>query len=137
MSKVGDRIHVLRIKRGLSQAQLADAVNLKRSAIGNYERGIREPDLDTIEAFADYFDVSIADLMGREENEPVQGNLQTIGNQLTTTSRSKEWIALSEGFERMEKQKYDEFMAIFNMLKTTKPEYFDERNDDDANDPES
>lgn len=71
MSKVGDRIRVLRIKRGLSQSRLADAVGLKRSAIGNYERGIRVPDLDTIEAFADYFDVSIADITGREETEAV------------------------------------------------------------------
>ena len=67
MSKVGDRIRVLRKMKGISQAQLADAMNLKRSAIGNYEQGIREPDLDTIEAFADYFNVSLADIMGREE----------------------------------------------------------------------
>lgn len=67
MSNVGDVIRVLRKKRGYSQAQLADAMGLRRSAIGNYERGIREPDLDTIEAFADFFDVSVSDLMGREE----------------------------------------------------------------------
>ena len=134
MSKVGDRIRVLRIKRGLSQTQLADAMGLKRSAIGNYELGIREPDLDTIEAFADFFDTSIADLMGREEGS-IYHTLNDIGQQLTAPSRSKEWKALSEGFERMEQQKYDEFMAIFNMLKAPKPEYCDERTDDD--DPES
>lgn len=67
MARVGEIIRVLRIKRGLSQSQLAAEMNLKRSAIGNYEQGIREPDLDTIEALADYFDVSVADLMGRKE----------------------------------------------------------------------
>ena len=141
MSKFGDRVHVLRVKRGLTQAQLADEISrstekeIKRSAIGNYERGIREPDLDTIEAFADFFDVSIADLMGREENESINEKIHGVGEQLTTPSRSKEWKVLSEGFEKMEQQRYDEFMAIFNMLKATKPEYFNEGDDD--NDPES
>jgi transcriptional regulator with XRE-family HTH domain len=92
MSKVGDRIHVLRIKRGLSQAQLADKVNLKRSAIGNYELGLREPDLDTIEALADFFDVSISDLMGREET--AADKLHDIGQQLTALSRSDAYKSL-------------------------------------------
>ena len=79
MSNVGDVIRVLRIKRGYSQAQLADAMGLKRSAIGNYERGIREPDLDTIEAFADFFDVSVSDMMGREEPNYRHGIVLTTG----------------------------------------------------------
>lgn len=70
MAKIGEIMRVLRIKRGISQAELAGELGLKRSAIGNYELGLREPDLDTIEAIADFFDVSIADLMGREESQP-------------------------------------------------------------------
>ena len=137
MSKIGDRIRVLRIKRGLTQVQLADAISksmgieLKRSALGNYERGIREPDLDTIEAFADFFDTSIADIMGRDEGDAVQEKLQNIGQELTAPARSKHWRVISEGFEKMEKEKYAEFMAYFNMLTTTNPEFFRERNDDD------
>ena len=69
MARIGEIIRVLRIKRGYSQSQLADMLGLKRSAIGNYEQGIREPDLDTVEALADLFDVSVADLMGRNERE--------------------------------------------------------------------
>ena len=94
MSKVGDRIRVLRIKRGLSQTQLADAMGLKRSAIGNYELGIREPDLDTIEAFADFFDTSIADLMGREEGS-LYHTLHDIDQQLTSASRSDAYKSLN------------------------------------------
>lgn len=67
MAKIGEKIRVLRIKRGYSQAQLAELMGLKRSAISNYEQGIREPDLDTVEAFADFFDVSVADLLGRDD----------------------------------------------------------------------
>jgi transcriptional regulator with XRE-family HTH domain len=142
MSKVGDRIRALRIKRGLTQTELADAISksmgieLKRSALGNYERGIRIPDLDTIEAFADYFDTSIADLMGRDEDDSaLREKLDHVGKSLTAPSRSKEWRMLSEGFERFEKNRKAEFQMVFNMLSKTYPEFFSEGDNDD--DPES
>ena len=81
MAKVGEILRVLRIKRGYSQAQLADLTGLKRSAISNYEQGIREPDLDTVELFADFFDVSVADLLGRDErdyNRRLHENISSI-----------------------------------------------------------
>lgn len=135
MSKVGDRIRVLRIKRGLSQAQLADAIGMKRSAIGNYERGIREPDLDTIEAFADFFDVSIADLMGREETGYLRDALREVDQQLSAPFRSSELRMLSEGLAKLELKNNVAFQATAKYLSTMYPEIFTERTDDD--DPES
>ena len=85
--------------------------------------------------------ITLNELFEQIDDAPValkkqsKDTMEQIGHQLTAPSRSKEWKALSEGFERMEQQRYDEFMAIFNMLKATKPEYFNEGNDDD--DPES
>lgn len=81
MAKFGEILRVLRIKRGYSQAQLANLTGLKRSAISNYEQGIREPDLDTVELFADFFDVSVADLLGRDErdyNRRLHENISSI-----------------------------------------------------------
>ena len=141
MSKIGDRIRVLRIKRGLTQVQLADAISksmgieLKRSALGNYERGIREPDLDTIEAFADFFDTSIADIMGRDEGDAVQEKLQNIGHQLTAPARSPEWRVLSEGLGDLEKKNRAAFQATYNYLTAMYPDIFTERTDND--DPKS
>ena len=86
MSKIGETIRVLRIKRGYSQAQLAELMGLKRSAISNYEQGIREPDLDTVEAFADFFDVSVADLMGRDERD-FNSILHENINQISVTDK--------------------------------------------------
>lgn len=39
---------MLRIKSGLSQVELAKAVNVSPSAIGMYEQGRREPDFKTL-----------------------------------------------------------------------------------------
>ena len=137
--QVAERIKTMRMSRGMSQQDLANALHCGQSTIAMYETGKRMPDAETIDYLADIFNVPAYSIMYSEDEmipayRSAQEALDNIGEQLTATSRSKEWIALSEGFERMEQQKYDEFMAIFNMLKATKPEFFDERNDDDAND---
>ncbi len=56
----------LRASKSVTQDELAKALNISRSAIGMYEKGDREPDYETLEAIADYFNVSIDYLLGRE-----------------------------------------------------------------------
>ena len=62
MTKIGDRIRVMRIR----QARLAELLGVRRSTIGNYERGDRYPDPDTIEALADIFNCRIDDLFDQQ-----------------------------------------------------------------------
>jgi len=69
MSNIGKTIRTMRMSRGMSQADLANRIGKKRSAVGNYENGTREPDLDTIEALADAFNVSMSDLLDHETDE--------------------------------------------------------------------
>ena len=69
MSNIGKTIRTMRMSRGMSQADLANRIGKKRSAVGNYENGTREPDLDTIEALADAFNVSMADLLDHETDK--------------------------------------------------------------------
>lgn len=65
MARFPDMLAYLRKKTGLSQQELADKLGLKRSAIGMYETGKREPDLETFEAFADFFNVDMDYLHGK------------------------------------------------------------------------
>ena len=60
MSKFSKALKRLRKERGLSQSQLADALNISRTSIGNYEQGIREPSFEMAELIADYFNVDIS-----------------------------------------------------------------------------
>lgn len=55
----------LRTSMGLTQADLAKALKISRSTIGMYEKGAREPDFETLETIADFFNVDIDYLMGR------------------------------------------------------------------------
>lgn len=58
------RLRELRRLKNISQAQLAEAVNLSNSAIGNYEQGTREPDMTTSISLADFFHISVDELIG-------------------------------------------------------------------------
>ena len=57
--KVGMNIRVARIKRGISQAGLADMAGLARSTMGIVERGEQSPSLQTITKVANALDMDL------------------------------------------------------------------------------
>lgn len=66
-----NRIKELRIKHGLSQGDLAKATGLTRQAISNYERGDREPKMETWQKLADFFNVSVPYIRGEIDTERI------------------------------------------------------------------
>ena len=56
----------LRSQDEINQSQLAEAIGVSRSTIGMYESGKREPNFETMEAIADFFNVSFDYLLGNE-----------------------------------------------------------------------
>ena len=56
---IATNLKALRRQRGLTQAQFAEALGLKRSLVGAYEEGRAEPKLSTLVAFARFFDLSV------------------------------------------------------------------------------
>ncbi|MBQ8634476.1 MAG: helix-turn-helix transcriptional regulator [Lachnospiraceae bacterium] len=67
MDTFQDRLRALRIAHGLTQEQLSAMLRVSRSAVGMYENGLREPDYETLNNAAEYFNVSIDYLLGREK----------------------------------------------------------------------
>lgn len=65
MSAFKNVLRGLRKDNGLTQKELAGAIGLSYSTISMYERGDREPDFKTLEAFSDYFGVSTDYLLGK------------------------------------------------------------------------
>ena len=57
----------LRSSCGLTQAEMAEKLGISRSTIGMYETGAREPDFETLEKIADFFNVDIDYLLGRTD----------------------------------------------------------------------
>lgn len=62
-------IKKLRTECHLTQDELASKLGLTRSTIGMYETGKREPDFETLEAIADFFNVNFNYLLGRESKD--------------------------------------------------------------------
>jgi len=65
MPSFNQRLKELRLKKELSQQGLADKIGISKSSINMYERGEREPSLETLEAFADFFNVDMNYLLGK------------------------------------------------------------------------
>ena len=66
MSFFGRNIKKIRVARKLTQTQFAELFDLKRTAIGAYEEGRAEAKIDTIIKIADYFDLTLDQLLRKE-----------------------------------------------------------------------
>lgn len=61
-----NRIRELREQRNLKQIDLAKAINVRQNTLSTWETGRYEPDLEMLSRLANYFDVSVDYLLGRE-----------------------------------------------------------------------
>jgi transcriptional regulator with XRE-family HTH domain len=66
MSYFGRNIRKIRNAKKISQTAFADLFNLKRGSIGAYEEGRAEAKIDTIIEIADYFQLSLDQLLRKE-----------------------------------------------------------------------
>lgn len=60
---LGQNIQILRKEAGLTQAELARKIDVSAITIQQYERGVREPNLETIEKIAKALGVEFIDVL--------------------------------------------------------------------------
>ncbi|SEG70480.1 transcriptional regulator, MerR family [Bacillus sp. ok061] len=65
MNTFGENLKKFRNSHTLTQAELGDKIQLSRSQISNLENHFNEPDLDSLDRIASFFNVSIDALLGR------------------------------------------------------------------------
>jgi transcriptional regulator with XRE-family HTH domain len=65
---LGKRLSELRKKVKLRQEDLAQKIGIARTTYAMYEQGKREPDYETLQKLADFFEVSTDYLLGRTDN---------------------------------------------------------------------
>lgn len=66
--KIGERLRKYRKKCGLTQQQIADALNIDRTTYTCYEIGKTEPNIETISKLKELFRVSFIDLLTDSDN---------------------------------------------------------------------
>lgn len=65
----GLRLKQLRERKRLSQIELANILEVSNGSISKWERNERQPDYETLEKIADFFNTSIDYLLGRSETK--------------------------------------------------------------------
>lgn len=71
MSSFHNRLKSLRIAGQFTQDELSSALGISRSAVGMYERGLRKPDFELLEAIANFFNVDTDYLLGRTDKTTI------------------------------------------------------------------
>jgi transcriptional regulator with XRE-family HTH domain len=65
--RTGQLITELRKEKGLTQKQLADALNVTDKAVSKWERGLSFPDISMLEPIAQTLDISIMEILAGEK----------------------------------------------------------------------
>ncbi|MBA4543434.1 MULTISPECIES: helix-turn-helix domain-containing protein [Thermoactinomyces] len=66
---LGTRLKALRNKAKLSQKDLAEKLGINRVTYSQYEVNRREPDIDTLQKIADFYEISLDYLAGRTDHQ--------------------------------------------------------------------
>lgn len=64
----GERVKELRLKKNITQGELAEAMGMTATGVSYWESGKAMPNTSTLLKLSDYFNVSIAYLIGEDSN---------------------------------------------------------------------
>jgi transcriptional regulator with XRE-family HTH domain len=93
MIGIGERIRILRKKRGWTQDQLGEVVGMHGRHIGRYETDKTKPSAKALQKLAEVFEVSVDELL-QEHDKPT----------LETLLKDKELIKLFQEVETLEEK---------------------------------
>ena len=75
---LADNLKTLRLGKKLSQSQFAKVFHVSQQTVGAWETGRSIPGSDTLNALADYFQVSTDDLLGRGKTNITDTDLKDM-----------------------------------------------------------
>ena len=67
MKTIGETISSLRKKKGMTQNEIAEKMNITDKAVSKWERDLSCPDINTISKLADVLDVSVEELLNAKQ----------------------------------------------------------------------
>lgn len=97
---LGENIRILRKQNGYSQETLAEQIHVVRQTVSKWEKGISVPDAEMLEKMAEFFEVSVSDLLGKksindgssEDINEIAKQLAILNDRLAQQSRSRKRI---------------------------------------------
>lgn len=67
MKSFAEKLKSIRLEKGLKIKEVSKLLDLSENAFGNYEKGLREPSLETLKRICQLFDVTADYLIGLSE----------------------------------------------------------------------
>lgn len=78
-----ENLKILRTRKGLSQEELADRLNVVRQTVSKWEKGLSVPDSEMLIRIAEVFEVSVGELLGETiVPETEKSELQQLSEKL-------------------------------------------------------
>lgn len=75
---LAQNLKLLRKAKGISQEEVAESLVLKRSSLSGYENGTSDPTIDTLVRFADFYKVSLEDLVRSDLSKKSEEDLKKM-----------------------------------------------------------
>ncbi|QNN44180.1 XRE family transcriptional regulator [Pedobacter roseus] len=88
MSNISNNLKYLRKKKGHTQQNFADIMEIKRSLIGAYEEDRAEPKYDLLKKIAEYFDLTIDEFINEKISDSWKPKPKSQGSNLRVLSIS-------------------------------------------------
>ena len=80
MKSIGETISSLRKKKGMTQNELAEKMNVTDKAVSKWERDLSCPDINTISKLADILDVSVEELLKAKKKDNSNTKMKDLIN---------------------------------------------------------
>lgn len=114
------RLKEIREAKGLSQRKVALDLNLSPVVYGRYENGLREPSNAMLPVIADYFGVTVDELLGRDRPDS------------TPAPFTVEARILAHGVDQMPKEQRERALEAMQFIFTEYAPYFKKEGENDT-----
>ncbi len=94
MITLGDRIREHRIKRGLTQKQLAELIGAKHNSVSDWENNKNKPDSNTIKLLMMALDVDANSLLGCDDKEIIKSDAQRLADDILNNPKINKMLSL-------------------------------------------
>lgn len=116
MTHFGLRLKFLRQRKGLTQANLGNLLNVSASTIGMYERGEREPSFKVLKSIAQYFDTSIDYLLDHHTNSENRSTLSLTKEEEEILTTAQQFPRLFDYLQTASTSQVKQMIKILNII---------------------
>lgn len=87
--KIGSFLKELRKEKGITQEQLAESLNVSNRTVSRWETGSNMPDISILVDIADYYDVSIPEIINGERKSEMKKEEKEIAKSMSDYATSE------------------------------------------------